>query len=275
MQKVIVFVLVALFVFSKLIRCIVLNTHNVLYDGVKDVLTYFLEKRWRLFGDYGIHLYISMFGHGKSLSIAHKVRKLYKRYGNSLLYVSNIKLNGIPYVELKNFNQLLKLGEEENADKHVGYIVVIDEVQALLNNRKYADFPIQLLGVLCEQRKKHICIYASCQRFFMVDKLFRSITTYVIDCNKYWRFQHNSYYDAWDYENSMNPQLVKRLKHEWWFVKDKDYDSYDTSQMVSKMNPEDFISNDETLTRLGVDDLKLDAVRKPSQALKHKRKKKR
>lgn len=249
-------------------RCFLKNLFYVIGYAFKDLYFYIKEKKWRLFGDYGIHLYIAMFGHGKTLSIAHKCQKLYRQYGNSLLFVSNIKLCGIPYVELKNFNQLLELGDEENADKHVGYVVVIDEVQALLNNRNYQNFPLALLGMLCEQRKRHICIYASCQRFFMVDKLFRSITTYVIDCNKYWRFQHNSYYDAWDYENSMNPQLVKRIKHKWWFVRDIDYNSYDTTQMVSKLNPEDFISNDETLAHLGVDNVQLDAISKPSRKLK-------
>lgn len=272
-MKLTIIVFVALLIFSGLFRCFLFNFPSVVGYTFHDIYLYIKEKRWRLFGDYGIHMYIGMFGHGKTLSVAHKARKLYKQYGDSLLFVSNIHLVGIPYVELKNFNQLLQLGDEENASEHVGYVVIIDEVQALLNNRKYADFPISLLGILCEQRKRHICIYCTCQRYYMVDKLFRTITTYAIDCNKYWRFQHCSYYDAWDYENAMNPQLVKRIKHNWWFVRNKDFEAYDTTQMVSKMNPEDFISNDESLTRLGVDDVRLDAVTKPSAKLSRKRKK--
>ena len=91
------------------------------------------------------------------------------------------------------------------------------------------------------------------QRFFMVDKIWRSITTNVIDCDKYWRFAHNSYYDAWDYENAMNTHLVKRFYHDWWFVHDRDYNGYDTSEMISKTSAKDFISNEEAIIRKGLD----------------------
>ena len=91
------------------------------------------------------------------------------------------------------------------------------------------------------------------QRFFMVDKIWRSITTNVIDCNKYWRFAHASYYDAWDYENAMNTQLIKRYWHDWWFVKNSDYNGYDTSEMISKTSAHDFISNEDAIVRKGLD----------------------
>lgn len=39
----------------------------------------------------------------------------------------------------------------------------------------------------------------------------------------------------------------------WWFVKNQDFNSYNTEQMVSKQCAEDFISNDESLVRKGMD----------------------
>ena len=94
---------------------------------------------------------------------------------------------------------------------------------------------------------------ASAQRFFMVDKLFRVLTSNVIDCNKYWRFQHLCVYDAWDLEQAQNKDLIKRIGNSWFFVKNQDYNSYSTEAMVKKGTAEDFISNDKALVAKGLD----------------------
>ncbi len=257
-----------------LIRCIISNPHNITYYSLYDIIDYFMNKKWKNFNEYGIDMFVGMFGHGKTLSMTHKARKLYKKFGDDILFISNYKLIGIPYVPLVNFNQLLALGTEETS-KYKGTVVLIDEIEDVLSHRNYATFPLQLLNVLTQQRKKHIYIMCSAQRFFMVDKLFRCITTHVIDCNKYWRLQRMRMYDAWDYENAMTPQLVRSLKTVWWFVKNKDFNSYDTEQMISETMSADFISNDEKLSRLGIDNVvNADAIQKPSMKLKKARKKK-
>lgn len=304
-------------------RCLIFNIHNALYYGVYDIYTYFRDRKWEDFNYYGIDMFIGMFGHGKTLSMTHKARLLYKKYGDSIRFVSNYQLNDIPYVPLENFNQIVKLGQEALQEKpkyledgenpppyyyddngkikreyrrkikigtdadgnpiyerkilrptYKGTVVLIDEIEDLLSHRNYANFPLQMLNVLTQQRKAKIYIMCSAQRFFMVDKLFRSITTHVIDCNKYWRLQHMTYYDAWDYENAMNAQLVKRLTHKWWFVKNADFNCYDTTQMISEDMSEKFISNEETLLRKGLDaSTNLDAVSHASRKLKKARKK--
>ena len=42
-----------------------------------------------------------------------------------------------------------------------------------------------------------------------------------------------TYFDAWDYENAMNSQLLSSIFNQWWFVKDKDFVCYNTEQMIS------------------------------------------
>lgn len=86
----------------------------------------------------------------------------------------------------------------------------------------------------------------------MVDKLFRSITDKVIDCNKIWRFQNYAIYDAWEYECAVNPKLIRPYSFGCWFIRDKDYNSYSTNQMVTKNSAEQFISNEESLNKQGV-----------------------
>lgn len=283
--------------------------------------------------------------------MTHYARQLYKRFGDTLLFVSNYKLFGIPYVPLVNFNQLLEIGEDkpkyyseeeiktgalpsfyydedhnildkykeykeyrfirvkiddtsyeikkkylsEDNEKDMifkekfpddvqkdlfikrwvpqGTVVLIDEIEDLLSHRNYADFPLELLNVLTQQRKKHVYILCSAQRFFMVDKIFRGITTHVIDCNKFWRFESMRFFDAWDYENAMNTQLIKPYGAKWWFVHNKDYNSYSTEQMISKDMSKNFISNDEKLARIGLDGVvNSDAINKPSKAIRQERK---
>lgn len=314
---------VAAFAVSSLVRCLTLSAPLLLRYVPEDVFDYFRFRRWRKFKEYGIHMYIGMFGHGKTLSMTHRARKLYKKFGNTLLFVSNYDLYDIPYVPLVNFNQLMELGEEK--PPHYSYreyrsgavppwyydrdgniypcyidyekryygeeeneyilvkmirrwhyqatVVLIDEIQSVLSHRNFASFPLELLNVLTQQRKKRVFIMCTAQRFFMVDKIFRSITTYVIDCRKFWRYQGSTYYDAWDYENAMNPQLVRQLRSRWFFVRDKDYNSYSTEQMISRSMSQDFLSNDEQLARLGLDNVVNEsAVRKPSRRLARKRK---
>lgn len=312
-----------LFAFVPLFRCMVFNVHNIAFYSVFDLLSYLWHRGWKKFRCYGIDMFIGMFGHGKTLSMTHRARKLYKKFKNSILFISNYHLNGIPYVPLVNFNQLMELGEDKpdhysyrevmegkipdwyydedgNIDpeyidyekrqygedeneyilvkmirrwKYQGTVVLIDEIEDVLSHRNYASFPLPLLNMLTQQRKKRVYIMCSAQRFFMVDKIWRGITTHVIDCNKYWRFQSMHWYDAWDYENAMTPGLVKPLRYSWWFVKNRDYHAYSTEQMISRTMSEDFISNEEHLARLGVDNVvNSDAVRRPSRRLRKNRK---
>ena len=257
----------------KFFRCFVFNFHNVYYYGMRDLYDYFRLKKWETFAEYGIDMYVGMFGHGKTLSMVHRARSLYQQYGDSITFISNFHLTGIPYIPLINFNQLVELGTEEHSEK-MGYVVMIDEISSVLSHRNYASFPIELIGLLCQQRKRHVYIMCTAQRFFMVDKIWRSITTHVIDCNKYWRFQHCTIFDAWEYENAMNSQLLERINHHWWFIKKGDFDCYDTSQMITKESASDFISNEESIVRKGLDSVVNElAVKKPSRKLRKRRKK--
>ena len=254
--------------FTKLFRCIIGNLHNIGIYSILDLYRYLRHREYRRFNNYGIDMFVGMFGHGKTLSMVNKANSIYKRYGDSIIFYSNFKLHNIPYVPLINFNQIVDLGQDMPEGVQ-GYVILIDEISSVLSHRNYANFPLELIGLLCQQRKKHVYIMCTAQRFFMVDKIFRSITTNVIDCSKFWRFAHNVYYDAWDYENAMNNKLILRSDHLWYFVKDKLYNSYDTSEMISKTSAKDFISNEEAIVRKGLDStVNLDAIKNPSKKLR-------
>lgn len=252
-MKLLIVVFLILWVISPFFRTLLKNLHYSIFYCFKDIIKYFREKEWEKFGLYGIDMYINMFGAGKTLSMTHKATQLYKHYGDNLRFISNYHLNDIPYIPLVNFNQLVDLGTDDS--DFVGTVVLIDEISTVLSHRNFANFPIEMLSMLLQQRKRHIYIMCTAQRFFMVDKIWRSITTNVKDCNKIWRFENIKVYDAWDYENAVNPELLKFRNNSWWFVHDRDYDAYDTSEMISKQSADDFISNEEAIIRKGLDSI--------------------
>ena len=252
-MKVLFVVFLILWVISPFFRTFVKTFHLSAFYSIKDTIKYFREKEWENFGLYGIDMYINMFGAGKTLSMTHKASQLYKHFGDNLRFISNYHLVDIPYIPLINFQQLVDLGTDDS--EYAGTVVLIDEISTVLSHRNFANFPIEMLSMLLQQRKRHIYIMCTAQRFFMVDKIWRSITTNVKDCNKIWRFENIKVYDAWDYENAVNPELLKYRNNSWWFVRDRDYEAYDTSEMISKQSADDFISNEEAIVRKGLDSM--------------------
>ena len=205
MLSVFLIVVLILWCLSPFFRTLIKNLHLSIFYCFKDLYKYIKFKEWEKFGLYGIDIYINMFGAGKSLSMTHKATQLYNHYGDNLRFISNYHLTNIPYIPLINFQQLMDLGTDDT--DFAGTVVLIDEISTVLSHRNFANFPIELLSVLLQQRKRHIYIMCTAQRFFMVDKIWRSICTNVKDCNKIWRFQNIKVYDAWEYEQAINSDL--------------------------------------------------------------------
>lgn len=236
---------------SPFFRCFVKNIHNSIYYGILDIYDFILHKKWDMFHLYGIDMFVNMFGAGKTLSMTHRARMIYKQFGGKVRFISNYHLPDIPYIPLSNFHQLLDLGEDDT--DYVGTVVLVDEISTVLSHRNFANFPIELLSVLLQQRKRRIYIMCTAQRFFMVDKIWRSITTNVFACNKYWRFVRWQMFDAWEYEQCINTEILKPTYTWWWFVHNADYNAYDTEQMITRESAEDFISNEDAIIRKGLD----------------------
>lgn len=268
MISVIIVAFIIGYALSPFFRCFLKNIHNSFYYAVLDIIKYFKLKEWEKFGYFGIDMFVNMFAHGKTLSMTHRATQIYKRYGDSIRFISNYHLTNIPYIPLVNFNQLVDLGTDDS--DYVGTVVLIDEISTVLSHRNFANFPIEMLSMLLQQRKRHIYIMCTAQRFFMVDKIWRSITTNVFSCDMIWRFVRWQSFDAWDYENAVNSEILKPRFNYWWFVHNSDFDAYDTSEMITKQSAEDFISNEESIVRKGLDS---SVVSSDNVPIKHKRKK--
>lgn len=157
-----------------------------------------------------------------------------------MLILSNVALT-VPYEPLRSLAQVVAASKvnQDYDDEHDTLTITIacvDELGVQLNSRSFRDNidPTFLSTLLC-CRHYYISLYGSAQRFGHVDKLMRDVTLNVIQCRKFWRLQCNSWYDAWELENVTNPELVRPLRRGCWFVRNCDYNAYNTLAVVDTL----------------------------------------
>lgn len=255
MSFLILLICIILFIFSVIFRCIVFNPHFTIYYGFKDIIDYFRYKQWNNARCGELIAYVGLFGKGKTLSCVHTVVSRYKRYNNKRVYdvfrhrfvkqkvvvLSNVDLK-IPYVKFENLNQIVELSHDyDDFDKFnntLTYLYVLgDEFSVQLNSRNFkTNINAHVLNSILTCRHYHMSIFYTAQRFNHVDALLRQVTQLVISCDKLWRFQRHNYYDAYELENCTNPLNVKPIKRMCWFVRNKDYNAYDTLACVDNLS---------------------------------------
>lgn len=159
-------------------------------------------------------------------------------------------------------------------------LVLGDEFSVQMNSRNFKNNIDPLfLNTILTCRHYSISLYYTAQRFGHVDALLRQVTSSVIDCDKLWRFQRQKAYDAWELENASSTNVIRPLWRRCWFVRDTDYNAYDTLACVGNlkksMKAGDMMSEDEILklqqnTQLA----NMDAVASPSRRWLRSRRKK-
>ena len=234
---------------------IVINLPKAIIYSIKDTYLYFKYKKYRLQKTGQIVGFIGLFGKGKTLSAVHHVCSIYRAKNGLQVYcprrkkwviqrihiVSNVHLVGIPYEHLASLEQVVLStdtvrDEDDVNDTLTVTLVLIDEAGSELNSRAFRhNIDPLLLNSILTCRHWNISIFYTAQRFGHVDALMRQVTSYVLSCEKVWRFQFQKEYDAWELEQATTPANVACKRILCWFVKDKDYQAYDTYECVEKL----------------------------------------
>ena len=284
------FILLLFLLLSRIFREIISHPFRCLINAVKDTFLYIKHKGWNTCPVGALDIYCGYFGSGKTLSLVHKVVGLYERYNNKPVWcqrrkkfvmqkvrvLSNVELS-IPCIKLESFSQVVnmtKIGPawDDEHDTLTVTLVLMDELSVQMNSRSFKDnFNAYFLNTLLCCRHYHISFFGSAQRFQHVDKLMRDVTHNVVQCKKLWRFQLYDIYDAWEIENAQNPELLRPLRSGLWFVKDKDYNAYDTLAVVDnlrkKVEEGDLLSEAEILANLApAAPTGVEGVSRPSRA---------
>lgn len=254
MKYILIILFVVAFIFSHVFRVIVENPIQSIKYFFKDIPLYFKYKKWRNCRTGTIVCYAGLFGKGKTLSAVHKVVSIYKRYNNKRIYdyerkmwvvqkihiISNVTLN-IPYEKFISLAQIVSIADryakiDKENDTLTIHIVFGDEFSVQLNSRSFkSNIDPLFLNTLLTCRHHHISLIYTAQRFNHVDALLRQVTSDVVICDKVWRAMIHRVYDAYELENASNPLDVRSKKILGWFVRDEDYNAYDTLACVENL----------------------------------------
>lgn len=285
MQIIIVIVIILIPLLFPVVPFIIRNIPNILHYGISDIYNFFRYKRYNECRDFGKVITIcasgtKVFGSGKTLSGVHAIRYLFNKYDGLEVWnpteqkfvtqhihvISNVELKDIPFTYFENERQLIEV-EQPEMDITLFFL---DEASSIWNSRNYKDnISTDLLTSLLQCRKNKIALITTSQRFIFQDKLIRQITSEVWEAYKMWRFVRLQTFDAYDMENCTNLQMLRSLATSFWFVKDSDYEAYDTTAIVErlkKMNDNgELLSDSEILENQGVSDRALEMVERLSR----------
>ena len=282
-----IFVVFLLGLYPKL-RCAVFHPVSTVYYGCKDLYFYFRHNLKNLYRTGELVAYVGLFGKGKTLSAVHKVVTAYRKYDGRTVWcsrrkklvtqrikvISNVALS-IPYEDFVSLEQIVLDAErkEEYDDAHDTLTITLvlgDEFSVQMNSRQFkTNIDPLFLNTLLTCRHYHISLFYTAQRFQHVDALLRQVTSYVVDCDKTWRLQGNNEYVAWEMENATNPLLLTPTRRRAWFVKDRDYDAYNTLACVGNlkksMKEGDMLSEEEILAlQCNTEQINMEGIVKPS-----------
>jgi hypothetical protein len=275
-------------IFSPTLRCAVLSFGKVITYCIKDAFNYIRRKSYNEVQTGELVAYVGLFGKGKTLSAVNRVVSEYHRSNDRKVWcrrrwkfvrqrvkvLSNVQLQ-IPYEQLVSLEQIVLCAErnekEDDANNTKTITLVLgDEFSVQLNCRDFkTNINPLFLNTILTSRHHSISIYYTTQRFQHVDALLRQITSYVVDCDKFWRFQRLNYYGAWEMENAVNPMLLKPQRRTCWFVRDADYAAYDTyatvGNLTKAMKAGEMMSSQEILALQCNTPVNMDAVTNPSR----------
>lgn len=251
--------------FFPALRCALLHPFSVIKYAFKDVYFYFAHKKYNECKAYGKIVDVTaLFGGGKTLSSTMYIRSIYRKYNGKTVWneqtkqfdkqvikvLSNVEFKDIPYIPLKSADDIIHINDNEPLTTVA--LVLIDEASTEFNSRNFkTNLPTELLNQILTCRHHKIGIVLTNQRFGHLDALLRQVTSIDKECKKTWRFLRINYYDAWDLENCNNPALCRPLKRTCLFVRDSDYNAYDTYAIVEnfkhKVECGEVLTDDELL----------------------------
>lgn len=283
------FVFLVLCALSAVFRCAVTHPISLTVYGVKDVIMYFMHHERDTLPTGELVAYTGLFGKGKTLSAVHRVVNAYYKYDGKPVWcprrkeivtqrvhvISNVALS-IPYEDFQSLEQIVLAAERNQAydDEHdtlTMTLVLGDEFSVQMNSRNFKkNIDPLFLNTILTCRHYYISLYYTAQRFGHVDALLRQVTSYVVDCDKLWRFQRQYHYDAWELENAASPKMITPFRKSCWFVMDSDYDAYNTLACVGNLKHEmeegNMMTEDEILKlQQNSQQTNMDGVSRPSR----------
>lgn len=194
---------------------------------------------------YGIYGYFGLPGKGKTMAMCHELKELRRKYGKKIYIMTNFCYKDEDFA-FTSWKDLLKPYNKP-------IVVAWDEVQNEFNSRDFKNFPISLLTLLTQVRKKNgIQILYTSQRWHFVDKNFRSLSFGCYECGTIAGcLTYARLYDPVDYDNlCSNSDYDKRRKIHpkrtvSFFQTDSLRNCYDSYKMLESAKSKDYLDREE------------------------------
>ena len=211
----------------------------LLYRSIKD-------KKARGVPLYGIYGYFGLPGKGKTMAMCNELKRLRRLYGDQIYIMTNFCYKDEDFA-FTGWKDLLK-----EYDRPL--VCAWDEVQNEFNSRDFKTFPISLLTLLTQVRKKNgIQILYTSQRWHFVDKNFRSLSFGCYECSTLCGcFTMTRMYDPIDYDNlCSNSDYEKRrrihaIKTDSFLQTEDLRNCYDSYKMLESAKNKDYLDREES-----------------------------
>lgn len=199
---------------------------------------------------YGIYGFFGLPGKGKTMALSWQLDAYRKKYGNKIYIMTNYNYKDQDY-EFKTWRQLLT-----TYDKPL--VLAWDEVQNEFTSRDFKSFPIELLTILTQNRKGNgIQVLYTAQRWERVDKIFRELTHYAVQCNTFGgRLTTLRYYYWEDYIQMQSTAIVNQKirirpsKKVYLIQTDGLRDSYDSYKMLESAKKKDYADRPQNILQM-------------------------
>lgn len=218
-----------------------------------DLYKFLWTRGFNRFYGWGIHLFVGSFGSSKTSTMVAKAYKLAKKYPQ-LTILTNIELKNFP-----TWTKILKLTTAQdilNAPRTC--LVLIDEIGTIFNSRDFNTsknaVPKSLYQHLCQCRHREMMIYATVQRYNLLDKQIRDICADVTACKIYFKHPFSRLcvtktYDIDEYELYQSNNLYRmRIESCSVFIQSEKFRNlYDTNELVTNMLRSEYIDDKAVL----------------------------
>lgn len=223
---------------------------------IKDIVLWLIHRGWTVFEGWGIHLYVSDFGSGKTCSIVRDAYNICVKYPQVTL-LTNVTVRNFP----KHTNILHLEHFEDILAAPANTLVLIDEIGTIFNSRDWSNkkgggVPKDLFQRLVQIRKRHIMVLATTQHYRYMDVQLRRICDDVTVCSAFLkhpftRMITNRTYKGTDYELFCdNPMFPLVCQYAYSYVQtDKLRSLYDTDELIESMLGMEYLSDSEILAK--------------------------
>ncbi|AQR93358.1 hypothetical protein [Clostridium saccharoperbutylacetonicum] len=178
---------------------------------------------------WGIYMFVAKPGNGKTISMTEHIERVRKEHPDIKVY-SNFNIKGQDG-KITCWKDIVEAPDN--------CIIAIDEIHMIFGSINYADFPIEMLGEITQNRHSRKQFITSTQDYDLVNLNFKRVCNFVVLCKNFWgldRLFINYYFDRGIYE-SKNFQCDKRKAEfmRMFVASDDTYSRYDTLEKIQGM----------------------------------------